>query len=70
MILITFFLALSARFRSHRQLARVHLPDWLKVSVTQRHRLRGARGLLVREWRVVLILLNAQAIERPFGRTA
>jgi putative membrane protein len=34
MILITFFLALSARFRSHRQLARVHLPDWLKVSVT------------------------------------
>lgn len=34
MILITFFFALSGRFRAHRRLARFTFPVWLYVSVT------------------------------------
>jgi putative membrane protein len=34
MILITFFLSLSGRFRAHRRLAQFTLPIWLYVSVT------------------------------------
>ena len=34
MILITFFLSLTARFASHRKLARYTFPIWLYVSIT------------------------------------
>ncbi len=34
MVLTTFFLSLSGRFRQHRKLARFTLPIWLYVSVT------------------------------------
>ena len=34
MILITFFLSLTGRFRAHRRLARFTFPVWLYVSVT------------------------------------
>lgn len=33
-ILITFFLSLTGRFKAHRRIARVTLPVWLYVSVT------------------------------------
>ena len=34
MILITFFLSLTGRFPTHRQLARYTFPIWLYVSIT------------------------------------
>jgi hypothetical protein len=53
----------------HQRLCRLDCYN-AAADVTGTHLLFDARDLLVREWRAVLILLNAQAIKRPFQRMA